>query len=315
MERRLGRGLESLLGSKPNLDQPAPSAAEPPADTSKSEVAASGSGTLDVPIHKLQPNPHQPRTEWNAESLDELRASIEVHGILQPICVREVSPEGTAGARYEIIAGERRWRAARLASLPRVPVVVRPGVTDRDMLELAVVENVQREDLDAIEKAKAYKDMGERLGLTQEATAERLGIRRATVANQIRLLELPDAVQRGLSEGLLRMGHARALLGLKQPKAILTLFQETVRKGLSVRQVEERVRALSATTTPAAADAPKPASRPAWVNEMEARIRESLGAKVQIRNRDGYRGEITLQYHDRGDLDRLLEHLAPPKTI
>ena len=311
MERRLGRGLESLLGSRPVLDSSTPAPANAPAAHADAAEETTANGTLEVPIHKLQPNSHQPRTEWDAEALEELRGSIETHGILQPICVR------AKDSGYEIIAGERRWRAARLAGLKAVPVVVRDQVSDRDMLELALVENVQREDLDPIEKAKAYRDMTEQLGLTQEACAKRLGLRRATVANQIRLLELPEAVQRGLGEGLLRSGHARALLGLKDEKAILALFQAIVRKGLSVRQVEDQVRALTEGSRGAAA--PKAqgaaAARPAWVGDMETRIRESLGTKVQIRNRDGYSGEITLQYHDRADLDRLLERLAPPDTL
>ncbi|MFT5050421.1 MAG: ParB family chromosome partitioning protein [Chlamydiales bacterium] len=319
MARRLGRGLESLLGSStasniaPGHPVPGPVATPTPANPANPGVVPDSAGpvttgTLEVPIHKLQPNLHQPRTEWDNDALEELRNSVETHGILQPICVRK------RDSGYEIIAGERRWRAARLAGLDVVPVVVRPDVSDRDMLELALVENIQREDLDPIEKAKGYRQMASKLGLTQEAVAERLGTRRATVANHMRLLDLPESVQQGVTQGLLRMGHARALLGLKDEKAIISLFKVTVRKGLSVRQVEDRVRVLNEAAVPRTATEPA-AARPAWVNDMESRIRERVGTKVLIKNREGYRGEITLQYHGREDLDRLLAHLAPPETI
>jgi len=308
MAKRLGRGLEALLGSNP-FPVPVPETSVP-VEPVTSQVAQGTpaadatvpTGTLEVPIHKLQPNLHQPRTEWDGDALEELRNSIETHGILQPICVRRTE------SGFEIIAGERRWRAARLAGLERVPVVVRADVSDREMLELALVENIQREDLDPIEKAKGYRAMADELGLTQEAVAERLGTRRASVANQMRLLDLPISVQQGLSEGLLRMGHARALLGLKDEKAITGLFKAIVRQGLSVRQVEDRVRSLneaneaSTRTTPSQAPA-------AWISDMEGRIRERVGTKVVIKNREGYRGEITLQYHGREDLDRLFELL------
>jgi len=316
MARRLGRGLESLLGSSSVHQSVAESTEASPAGPTTPVEATSlpansdpaASGTLEVPIHKLQPNLHQPRTEWDGDALEELRSSIETHGILQPICVRQRE------SGYEIIAGERRWRAARLAGLEVVPIVVRPDVSDRDMLELALVENIQREDLDPIEKAKGYRLMADELGLTQEAVAERLGTRRATVANQMRLLDLPITVQQGLTEGLVRMGHARALLGLKDEKAIVGLFKTIVRKGLSVRQVEDRVRSLNEAGVVKTATAPVLA-RPAWIDDMEGRIREQVGTKVQIKNREGYRGEITLQYHGREDLDRLLAHLAPRDEI
>jgi len=287
MEKRLGRGLGSLLGSTGSITQ---------------EVA----GT-DLPLDQIRPNPHQPRKVFDSSRIEELRDSIKIHGVLQPICVR-----GGEG-RYEIISGERRWRASRLAGKSSIPAVVRPDVPDDEMLELALVENIQREDLDPIEKASGYREMMDKLGLTQEAVAEKVGVKRATVANHLRLLELPERAQEAIVSGLISMGHARALAGLKDPKAVMRLLARAVRDDLSVRQVEQLVRDKNRgpggepekTVVPAAP----------WLKEMEQRIRLHLGTRVIIQNGEGYRGQIVLQYHDRTELDRLCEVLAPKDLL
>ena len=289
MERRLGRGLGSLLGAVSDSSEP-----------------ASGAG---IAVDQIRPNPFQPRRDFDSEALEELRASIQVHGVLQPICVRR------AGAVYELIAGERRWRASQLAGLPTIPAVIRDGVSDAQMLQLALVENIQRTDLNPLEKAQGYRELIERLGLTHEQAAVVVGVRRATISNHLRLLDLPESVQKALRAQLVSMGHARALLALGEAKAMEAMLQRIVHDGLSVRQVE----ALSRSWTPS-----KPATNasqvgappePSWVGACETRLRESLGTKVRIMNRPGYRGQILIEYYARDELDRLLEKLAPTPQI
>jgi ParB family chromosome partitioning protein len=237
--------------------------------------------------------------------------------VLQPVVVR------AAAEGYELIAGERRWRAARLAGLERIPATIRHEVSDEVMLELALVENVQRRDLDALEKARGYRNMMEQLGLTQEQVAEKVGLKRATVANHLRLLELPEDIQGALIRGLITMGHARALLALPDGEAQAALLGTIVREGLSVRQTEARVRGGSPTggSTPAAAAATAPAEPEApeeelpWVTDLQRRMQIHLGTKVQLQNREGYKGKIVIDYYGREDLERLLEILAPREEI
>ena len=288
MERRLGRGLGSLLGE-----------AHP--EEANSEVA----------LTRISPNPHQPREVFDASALEELRDSIRNHGVLQPIALRAV------GDRYEIIAGERRWRAARLAGLSAIPAVVRSGVTEEMMLELAMVENVQRQDLNPLERARGYRQMIDRLGGTQEEIARRVGLKRATVANHLRLLDLPEQVQVVITKGLIGMGHARALLGLQETALQIALTEETVRKGLSVRNVEQRVRDLqqeAKNKDDASEGASAPVTEP-WVTEMQGRIGDTLGTKVTVKNRSGYRGQIVIDYFDRDELERLYTALAPREEL
>lgn len=292
MERRLGKGLGSLLGSTIEAD--------------------AANDRMEIPLAKIRPNPFQPRKEFDPAALEELKRSLLQHGLLQPVCVRP------AGDGYELIAGERRWRASRLAGLESIPAIVREGVGDGDMLELALVENIQRRDLGVLEKAQGYREMMDRLGLTQEAVADKVGLKRATVANHLRLLELPEAAREALERELITMGHARALLGLQKPAAVLSGLSATVRKGWSVRQLEEWVRGQreSAGEAGEAREATRTiVPRAPWIAEMERRIREQLGVRVTIRNRPGYRGEITLEYCDRAELDRLCECLAPPDEL
>ncbi len=320
-DRRLGRGLGSLLGGTARAavsdnQEGASGGVDPSAgSTSAQEGVAADGSPKEVSVDCIRPNPHQPRKVFEDEALEELRDSIARHGILQPICVRRVA--GIAEA-YEIISGERRWRASRLAERRTIPVVVREHVPDEEMLELALVENLQRADLDPREKAQGYADLMGRLGLTQEQVAQRVGLRRSSVANQMRLLELPPKVQEALREGLVSMGHARAMLGLRDERKLHELLGRIVREGLSVRQVEDAVRAelKPAHTQSAAAATSSSAKRPEpWVTAMQDRMREKLGTRIRIENQDGYRGRIVIEYHDRGELDRLFEHLAPTDRI
>ena len=308
MERRLGRGLGSLLGgSSPEL-------------TSEPETAPTPDA--EIAVLEIRPNPHQPRETFDPEGLEELRDSIRNHGVLQPVVVRRTA-DG-----FELIAGERRWRAARLAGLERVPAVVREDVSDAAMLELALVENVQRRDLDALEKARGYRSLMERLDLTQDQVAQKVGLKRATVANHLRLLDLPEDLQGALTRGLITMGHARALLGLDDGAAQAALLGTIVRDGLSVRQTEARVRggggaeasdadgatqSTRSTGSAGSVDAEEPTAP--WVSDLQRRMQIHLGTKVQLQNREGFKGKIVIDYYGRDDLERLIELLAPQDSL
>ncbi len=293
----LGRGLDSLIAKGSSADI--------------SEVSQ-----REISIAQIRPNPMQPRKVFESAHLEDLRNSIENHGILQPICVRKV--EGG----FEIISGERRWRAARLAGLRTMPVVVREDVSNNEMMELALVENLQRQDLDPIEKAQGFAEMIDSLDLTQEQVAAKVGLKRSTVTNHLRLLELDQDVQEALVSGLISMGHARALLSVTgdakdKKKALATI----VRDELSVRQTERMVKGaptapVAASGGPVEASKASAADRPeAWVQELERRMREHLGVRVDLSVRKGYKGQISLHFGGRDELDALVEGLAPKKTI
>jgi ParB family chromosome partitioning protein len=244
-------------------------------------------------VSAIRPNPFQPRTTFREEALEDLKASIRAHGLIQPIVVRR-SPTG-----YEVLAGERRLRAAQALGLADIPAVVREA-TDEEMQTLALVENLQREDLNAMEQARALRAMMANFGLTQEHVAERVGKARTTIANIVRLLDLPPEVQRLVEEGKLGGAHARALLAVKGDERRITLARACVQEGLSVREVERRA---AATTAPPGA---RKAVTDPFVADLEDRIRKAIAAPVKIRaGRKG--GTIEIRYADAGDLDRLLE--------
>ncbi|MFT4543362.1 MAG: ParB family chromosome partitioning protein [Planctomycetota bacterium] len=305
MERRLGRGLGSLLGGGaiPEAVQPEPAPII---------VDAAEAGQRKIALAQIHPNPHQPRVRFDEEHLSELVASIKNHGILQPICVRSAGEE-----RFEIISGERRWRSAALAGLDSIPVVVRDEVSDEDMLELAIVENVQRQDLDAMEKARGYQDLMDRLCKTQQEVADRVGLKRSTVANHLRLLDLPPPIQDGVSKGMISMGHARAFLGLgDDTRLMLKLFEKTVRDYLSVRQVELEVKLLTNRSEEQEGQAKPEDKIVPWVTDIESKMQTRFGTRCQIKNAArGYKGQIVLHYHDRAELDRLISTLAPSEEL
>ena len=283
-DRKLGRGLEGLLRARP---------AEPIPD-----LTIPRGPTTAVPVSLLDPNPCQPRQHINAEDLQQLQASIREHGVLQPIVVRKHHQ------RYQVIAGERRFRAAQAIGLAEVPVVVR-DVPDDQMLELALVENLQREDLDPIEKAMSFKSYLDSSGRTQATAAVRLGLDRSTIANMIRLLDLPPEVQAMVRGGLVAMGHARAILALGDPRKQIHLAERVAREGLSVRQVER----LAAPPAPHKAKAKGPAKGP-QARDLEARLREALGTKVSVEEgpKSGT-GKIVIEFYGQDDLDRILGRL------
>lgn len=276
---------------------------------------------LMVALAQIRPNSFQPRKHFEREALEELASSIRMHGMLQPPVVRAVGSEG-GRASYELIAGERRWRAAKMAGLTDIPVVIRDGVSDDQMLELALVENVQRQELDPMERAEGYRDLMVRLSLTQEDVANKVGLKRSTVTNHLRLLELPPEAQQAVRQGLISMGHAKALVVLEKPSDVLTLVQRVVREGLSVRQIEQLVRSRRTSTSTSSPSAAKSAGSstatakaPPWQRELEDRMREHLGCKVRLKNGPDFRGEVVIEYYDRDDLDRLCDLLGPRRAL
>jgi ParB family chromosome partitioning protein len=279
----LGRGLSALIpiappprAQAPERDQPRPT---------------------EIDIDLLRPNPRQPRAQIDEARLEELAQSIRSHGVIQPILVRRVDDH------FEIVAGERRWRAAQRAGLLKIPVLVRE-VTDDHLLEVALIENIQREDLNAIEEAQAYQRLSDDFRMSQESIAAAVGKDRATVANYIRLLRLPAEVRNELASGVLTMGHARALLALSDESAQRRLAREVVSRGLSVRETEALVRRES---TPAAPPPPRkvdPNTRAA-----EDRLKLALGTRVRI-VRKGTAGRIEIDFGNEGELQRLFEQLT-----
>ena len=298
MERRLGRGLDSLLGGSGGA----------PAGEATEQAPRVGSSA--IAITQVRPNPDQPRKVFETSALEELRDSIQRHGVLQPICVRATE------RGFEIVAGERRWRAARMAGLEEIPATVLDQAGDDRILELALVENLQREDLDPLEKARAFQELQEALNLTHAEIADRVGMKRATVTNHLRLLELPKEAQDAVVQGLITMGHAKALLGLKEPGQIRQALLKAVKDELSVRQLE---RLVNGREEGAPSKQPTPQARggriPAWVRDLEGRMRDNLGTRVSVQNRSGYKGQIVIRYHDREELDRLCAQLAPTPEL
>jgi ParB family chromosome partitioning protein len=272
----LGRGLGALI---PATEQ---------------GVEAAAQGVIEVSLASITPNPHQPRTPIRDQDLVELAASIEEHGIIQPLVVTRV-PDG-----YQLIAGERRWRAARLAGLPTVPVLVK-DVAPREMLELALVENVQRSDLNALEEAIAYRQLTEEFELTQEQVARRVGKSRVAVSNTLRLLKAIHAVQKALLGDRISEGHARALLGLEQEEAQEAALKTVLKRGLNVRQTEELVRRMLGLHR----EEQKPVRDVSpETRALEANFREALGTKVSL-SRSEKGGRIVIYFYSDEELDAL----------
>lgn len=278
----LGRGMAALLSN----------AAPPPSGV------PSGRALLSLPVEAVERNPKQPRKRFEEKALDELAASIREHGVVEPILVRR------DGGRYRILAGERRWRAAQRAGLKEVPAVLREA-SDREAFELALVENLQREDLNAIEEAEAYEVLIDDHGLTQEAIAQRVGKDRSTVANALRLLKLPGEVRDHVKEGKLDMGHARALLGLDGEEAIRRAAQRVLREGLSVRATEALVRLLTRKERPAQAPSETPALR-----SLATRLQRRLGARCRVLPKSAVAGKLEVEYTSLAELDGILAKIG-----
>lgn len=290
----LGRGLESLIPT--SAPKPGPQQAEsPPLESGV---------PLEVPIEAITPNPWQPRGKMDEHQLQELAQSIRTHGVMQPLVVSRSENEGV----YTLIAGERRWRASKLAGHTHVPVVIK-DVTPQAMLELAIVENVVRADLSALEEAHAYKQLIEDFGLTQADVAERVGRSRVSITNTLRLLNAPERIQRILGDGGISEGHVRALLGLPGAADQLAVFDIVMERGLSVRQTEDMVRAWLSGPKP------KPKRGDAEPDpdhaRIESRLRDALGTKVALkRDPSASRGTITIEFYSDEQLQALYDRLA-----
>ena len=296
----LGRGLSSLLGARSPADKKT-KAGKKPANT---PPPATVEVPNEVPIGKILPGAMQPRNGFDDNSLNELAESIRENGIMQPLVVRP------RDGGYELIAGERRWRASQMAGLARVPIVIR-DVDDRTALELALVENLQRENLDPIEEAKGYAQLVDQFDLTQEEIATKVGKNRATVANALRLIKLPAEVQTYLRDGLLSSGHAKVILGLKHAKDQIAAAKRVIKKEFSVRQTEELLGALgqAASGKTRRGVAGKRAATDAHILNLEDKLRERLGTKVALRYRKG-KGSVDIKFFNDEDLQRILQTLG-----
>ena len=258
---------------------------------------------LEIDIDLIEPSPAQPRTHFDEERLEELAQSIRSNGIVQPLLVRR------RGARYQLVAGERRWRAAQRAGLQRVPAVVR-AIPDEKLLELALIENIQRQELNAIEEAHAYKRLIETLGLTQETVAQRVGRDRSFVTNYLRLLRLPEDIQRLVEEEKLSMGHARALLGVDDADIQRRVARNIIEQSLSVRETERAIKRIIAGASPAVATLPPPKRDDANIRAAENKLRRRLGTQVRVMpSQTGAGGKIEIEYYNESDLDRLYQLL------
>lgn len=283
----IGRGLDALI------------------DTS--DVKTQGSSNLnEIPIEQIEPNPDQPRREFDETALHELAASIQNMGIIAPITLRQVAKD-----RYQIIAGERRWRASQLAGLTAIPAYIRT-VDDENVMELALVENIQREDLNAIEIALAYEHLAEKTGMTQEKISERVGKSRTAVTNYMRLLKLPAQIQMSLKNHEIDMGHARALLSLDSPSLQLKLFRDVQKNQYSVRKVEEMVQMIKNgdDAQTAKKKAAMKAQLPAEVNDAKNRLSSMISAKVQMTYSASGKGKISIPFASSEELKRIMEALG-----
>ncbi|HIG75856.1 MAG TPA: ParB/RepB/Spo0J family partition protein [Bacteroidetes bacterium] len=313
----LGKGLSALLPSQPSAPEAEGEEGLPRTRLYNFDERQRLAGRVaDVEVEAIRPNPYQPRKDFDEKALDQLADSIKQLGVVQPLTVRSLG-KGT----YELISGERRLRASRRAGLKAVPAYIREATTE-EILEMAIVENVQREDLNPIEVALGYQRLIEEVGLTQEQVAEKVSKSRPAVANALRLLRLPPRVQASLREGTVTAGHARMLVSIDDEDAQLALHREILDDGLSVREVERRVRAMREAEQDTAAEpsttAQKAAEKTAALTErdrlqvesFEGELREKLATQVQIRHRAGDgSGSITIAYYSIEDLERVMEAL------
>ena len=292
--RSLGRGLEVLLGAEAGV--------QPVEDPD---------GLRELPIDLLERGRFQPRANIRPESLDELADSIRAQGLVQPIVVRPLSaPGGSAETRYEIVAGERRWRAAQIVGLQTIPALVRE-MPDRAAVAVALIENVQREDLNALEEAGALRRLVSEFDMTHAEAAEAVGRSRVSVSNLMRLLELPDEAKRMLEERALNMGHARALLALDDPATLVALARRAAQQGWSVRETE---RAVQRINSGAAGGRREPVAKDPNVRRLETELGDRLGAPVRIEHR-ATGGRVVIRYHSVDELEGIIEHLRRRSDI
>lgn len=306
VEKRLGRGLDFLISRTTAPPAPRLPVSPPPLVPAP---APEPPGPRILALNAISPNPFQPRREFEPGALAELESSIRQHGVLQPVVVRPV------GEAYQVVAGERRLRASRNLGLPGIPAVLRE-VSDSQMLALALVENLQREDLNPIETGRAYRDLLAVPGITQEDVARVVGKSRVTIANTLRLLDLPEDLQEHVSRGTLTAGHGRALLMARDAEALKALATRILEEGLSVREAEALASGSgTAGEPPALRPVRPPKERSTHLAELEDRLRTSLGTRVSIRPGRGKKGKIVVHYASLEDFDRLFEILTGPAEM
>lgn len=324
---RLGKGLSSLMAtpvsvvpaSPPEVSAPSESTVppkvsqptekvttpEPPTTDVPRGTPADDGGLVHLPIDTLHPNPRQPRQAFAPEALQQLADSIQTHGMMQPVVVRPTRRGG-----YEIVAGERRWRAAKLAGLTALPALIRE-IDNRQSAEWALVENLQREDLNPIERAEAFHQLAEEFGQAHDQIARQVGLNRSTVTNLLRLLKLDAGVRQLVADDLLSMGHARALAGVANGPVQLSLAERCVREGWSVRQMEAAIRQQADTPKTSLGKPVSPAKKSAWIADLERQVAEQLGTKVVIKpGRKKGAGTVSIDYHSLDAFDALLDRLG-----
>lgn len=307
--RGLGKGLDALFGDAEVSLQPAPKAAEKKTSKKQSagkeaESSNNVSGGIEyININDIKPNANQPRKTFDEEKLEELAASIKEHGLIQPVVLRK------SGKGYEIVAGERRWRAARKIGIKEVPCIVKE-LTDEENMLLAIIENMQREDLNPIEEAEGINQMIETYGLTQEQVSKSVGKSRPYIANSLRLLRLPDVIIGYVAEGQLSAGHAKMLAGIEDDKKQIDLADAAIKEGWSVRQLEKIIR----EDKPAAKKASRVKVKNANVRKVENDLKDVLGTKVTLnQNKKGDKGKIEIEFYSKEELERLIELLKAVK--
>ncbi|MEI8278428.1 MAG: ParB/RepB/Spo0J family partition protein [Bacteroidota bacterium] len=297
-KQALGKGIRALLN---NIDEELKGTSA----TSEGVPAVSGqnSGSISrIPVDHIQVNPKQPRHDFDEQALRELAASIKLHDIIQPVTVVKLD-----ATHYQLISGERRWRASKLAGLKDIPAYIRTA-DDQEMLEMALLENLQREDLNAIEVAMSYRRLMDECDLTQEQVSDRMKKERSTVANYLRLLKLPPDIQRAVRDGKLSMGHARAILGLEQIDQQLYVYRETQEKGLSVRQVEKLVKDLLTQRQSSVPHHVVGKIPPAY-KRIEDNMASHLSTKVKLDRKKNGKGTITIEFYNDQDLERIMEQM------
>lgn len=296
LKRGLGKGLDSLIPTNVMMESEVKHATVSTASSPEEEK----DGTLMVKLSKVEPNREQPRKNFDEDSLQELAESLKQFGMLQPILVQN------RGDYYEIIAGERRWRAAKIAGLKEVPVIVRE-LTDQEIVEISLIENIQREDLNPIEEAQAYKRLLTEFHLKQDEVAERVSKSRTAVTNSMRLLKLCDEVQKMVVDDMISTGHARALISIEDPEEQYLIAQKIFDEKLSVREVEKLVKDLHKPPKP-----PKEENKTlqAIYQEISERLKQSLSTKVSVRAKQNGAGKIEIEFYNHEDLERLLERIT-----
>lgn len=292
----LGRGLGALLQDSDSVNNNQSNASTPP-------VAETLSMMSEIRLEQIEANPYQPRTRFDEEALQELAESIRVQGIIQPITVRQIGPE-----RYQLISGERRLQASKIVGLESIPTYIRTA-NDQQMLEMALIENIQRENLNSIEIALSYQRLISDCGLKQDELGERVGKNRTTVNNYIRLLKLPPIIQAALRDDQISMGHARAIINIDNPETQLKIFRRTVEEGWSVRKVEDAVRELQVVAEPVEGKDRRANVIKQEFRTLQFKLSSLFGTKVSVKSDDKSKGEIKIPFSSKEELERILNSL------